>query len=141
MIYHVLMPEVAGGLGTGTLMDTRVHPPAVGSLHYEVDGWLGDDLLESFPCFLISPEAAAALQFAALTGVGFDSAYVTIAPGAEDLVDDRVTRFRWLQATGRPGADDVAVDAAARLVVSDRALTVLQAFRLAQCAITTWSDA
>lgn len=141
MSYHVLAPEVAGGLGPRTVMDAGVHPPAVSRLHYEVEGWLGDDLLESFPCFVISPEAAVALQHAELTGVGIGDADVTVAPGAEGLADDRVTRFRWLRPTGTPGTDDVAIDAAAHLVFSDRALQVLQAFQLAQCDVAMWPDA
>lgn len=54
MRFLKLQPEVAGGLGAKTIMNTTVHPPSVSILEYEFDGWLGDDLLESFPCFVVS---------------------------------------------------------------------------------------
>ena len=50
--YWLVSPEVAGELGDGTVMDTAVHPPWVSRLHHRFQGWLGDDLLECFPCFL-----------------------------------------------------------------------------------------
>lgn len=46
MKFYSLEPEVAGSLGPGTVMDTAVHPPRVHKLHYESDGWSGDDILE-----------------------------------------------------------------------------------------------
>lgn len=58
----MLEPEVAGGLGPRTVMSKDADAPRVEHLHYEVEGWLGDDVLESTPCLLISPEAAAALE-------------------------------------------------------------------------------
>lgn len=141
MPHHVLEPEVAGGLGPRTVMSTDVHPPRVEHLHYEVEGWLGDDVLESTPCFLISPEAAAALQQAGCTGLRTAAAEVTIAPDAAPAVDSRVEGFLWLQPTGEPGQDDLAVDATASLVVSDRALEVLRRFHLEHCDRTDWEPA
>jgi hypothetical protein len=134
--HYMLEPEVAGGLGPHTVMTTNVHPPQVEHLHYEVEGWLGDELLESTPCFLISPEAAAALEQAGCTGLRTADAEVTITPDAAPAVDSRVTGFLWLQPQGQPGRDDVAVDATASLVVSERALEVLRGFRLEHCDVT-----
>ena len=53
-MYYFIEPEVAGGWGGNTIADTSVHPPKISKLHYQFDGWLGDDLLESFPCFIVS---------------------------------------------------------------------------------------
>ncbi|CDX39985.1 hypothetical protein MPLSOD_40275 [Mesorhizobium sp. SOD10] len=50
MDHFYLEPEVSGGLGDDTVMDTGVHPPpVVARLHYEFDGWLGDVIVTSFP--------------------------------------------------------------------------------------------
>lgn len=76
-------------------------------LHYEVHGWLDDDVLESTPCFLISPGAAAAFQQAGCTGLRTADAGVTITSDAAPAVDFRVTGFLWLQPQGQPGVDDL----------------------------------
>lgn len=48
--FYVLEPEVAGGWGgDGTVVDREFHPPIVSRLVYEFDGWLGDDLVTTFP--------------------------------------------------------------------------------------------
>jgi hypothetical protein len=54
MEYFQIAPEVAGGWGRNTVMDRSIHPPHVTKLHFEFDGWLGDVLLESFPCYIIT---------------------------------------------------------------------------------------
>lgn len=133
--HHLLEPEVAGGLGERTVMDPAVHPPRVERLHYEVRGWLGDDLVESTPCFLISRDAARALVRAGCTGFGLAHAEITLQPEACVAVDRRITTFRWMQPGDVAGHDDVALDQTASLVVSDRALEVLRRFRLEHCTV------
>jgi len=72
MKYYYIEPEVAGGLGNDTVMNRSVHPPVVTKLHYQFDGWLGDVLLESSPCFIVTELAKQKLQDARLTGATFD---------------------------------------------------------------------
>ncbi len=62
MRYFYIEPEVSGELGEGTLMDTTVHPPKVEKLNYEFSSWLGDDLIESFPCYIVSERLAERLK-------------------------------------------------------------------------------
>ena len=52
MKYYILEPEVAGGFGENTIMDPTSRPPRVTRFHYEFDGWLGDELLETVACFI-----------------------------------------------------------------------------------------
>lgn len=139
MRYLLLQPEVAGGLREQTTMDASVHPPVVTQLHYEVLDWLGDDLLESFPCFLISPEAAAALTAAGMRSFALADALITLEPQMEDLYDHRVLTFRWLQPTGQPGVDDIALDERAHLIVSENAWNVLSTFSIAHCTSNDWT--
>src|SRR4051812_43969326 len=103
MRFFLVEPEVAGSVSEHSEMDVSVHPPAVTRLHYEVAGWGGDDLLESFPCFLISPEAAAALGAAGMRSFTLDDALITFMSDTEDLIEHRVLTFRWLKPTGKPG--------------------------------------
>jgi hypothetical protein len=53
-MFYLIEPEIAGGLGDHTEIDTEVRPPVVKSLEYRLEGWLGDELLESFPCFIVT---------------------------------------------------------------------------------------
>jgi hypothetical protein len=120
-------PEVAGGLGPETVMDRSVHPPRISRLHYVFDGWLGDDLLESFPGFVVTEEAAARLEAAGLTGFELKPVEIGKSEAFEELYPDReLPEFRWLDVTGTPRQDDFGVDDDGVLVVSERALEVLR---------------
>src|SRR5690606_23050654 len=120
-------PEVAGELGPNTDMDASVHPPRVSRLHYEIADWLGDDLLESFPCFVVTERLATELEKAGLDGFTLDDVQVTLSPEAEELLEDvEIPTFKWLRVDGTAGEHDLGVTATAQLVVSDRALEVLR---------------
>lgn len=72
-----LEPEVAGELGDESVLDTTVHPPRVFKLQYRFIGWLGDDLLETFPCYIVTESLASALLSARLTGFELDEVELT----------------------------------------------------------------
>ena len=50
--YYVIEPEVAGGFGENCEIDWSTGKMQVNKLHYQFDGWLGDELLESTPCYI-----------------------------------------------------------------------------------------
>ncbi|WP_459204012.1 hypothetical protein ACQVRV_07895 [Ralstonia pseudosolanacearum] len=62
MKYFFIEPEVAGKLGENTVLDPTVHPARVDKLHYKFSGWLGDAMLESFPCVIATQAASDALK-------------------------------------------------------------------------------
>ncbi|RJK97521.1 hypothetical protein [Vallicoccus soli] len=133
---YVLEPEVAGGLGERTVWDRTGPVPRVTALHYEVDQWLGDDLLESHPCFLATEALARAVDEAGLTGVAWGAAEVTTSDVAADLAPhQRLPPLRWLQPVGEAGRDDVALDGTGRLLCSDAAMDVLRGFHLENCLV------
>ena len=141
MKYYALAPEVAGGLGKDTEMDTTVHPPLVTRLHYEFADWFGDDLIESFPCFLITAELGAQVEGADLSGFVLADLETTVSPEAEERLDGRqLPPFRWLQLTGQPGTDDFGQTPQARLVVSQRALDLLHQGNLKNCDIEDYGE-
>jgi hypothetical protein len=127
----VLSPEVAGELGDNTILDSSVHPPKVFHLHHRFEGWLGDDLLEAFPCFLVSSPLAAALEEARLVGFSLDEAEVSVSPDFEELYPGRVLPgFWWLKITGEERHADFRLTSDFRLEVSSRALKVLRKFNI-----------
>ncbi len=126
--HYIIEPEVAGGWGEQTeFTRTPGRPVVVHKLHYEFDGWLGDELLESSPCFIATERMAVALQQAQLTGFGFDNVVVSMSGQFEDLYPGRdLPKFVWLRVVGSAGKDDFGLTSDLRLVVSVRALSVLK---------------
>ena len=127
MQYFLIEPEVAGGLGSNTILDRSRHPPAVTRLHYQLDGWLGDAILESFPAFIVTVDARDALEGLGSTGVEFAEVEVTTSDTFEELHPGReLPDFVWLKPKGEAGRDDFGVASDGRLVVSERVLGVLR---------------
>ena len=136
MTYHELQPEVAGGWGAHTQADTSCHPPIVSRLHYEFDGWLGDCLLESFPCFIATESVIAALADGGMTGFEVSDVEISLTQEFRGQYPDRdVGHWRWLRPTASPGEADIAVSKSCVLVVSARALQVFKAHGLFNCTI------
>ena len=139
MDYFYVQPEVAGELGANTVMDSTVHPPRVDRLHYQFTGWLGDVLLESFPCFIATEGAKEKLQFEGLTGVRFGEVEISTARPFNELYPEReLPRFVWIRIEGKPSEDDFGIASDARLVVSERALKVLKHLGIAHAIINEY---
>ena len=134
--FFELRPEVAGQLGEDTTLDTTVHPPHVTFLHYEFDGWLGDDLLESFPCYVVTKRLEKALKSAGVGGCSFDLVEVTKSDLFEDLHPNfTLPDFSWLQVQGAAGVDDFGLSNDHILVVSESVLTILRSFVFNHCSV------
>jgi len=134
--YFALEPEVAGGLGPNTVMDTSNHPPVVSCLEYQFASWLGDDLLESYPCYIGTRRLADALTEGQFEGLSFHALSVSVDPEFEDVTRiDELPTFLWMKVVGSAGRDDVGLSETGRLVVCQTALDVLRAFTLDHCDI------
>ena len=138
-MYHALEPEVAGSIGGRSVLDTSVHPPIISKLHYHFDGWLGDELLERFPCFIVTENLRQIIEKATATGCTFDNVEITkseqflqLFPGVELPV------FYWLQITGTAGIDDIGFSDDYRIVVSDRVFQKMKSgAQLTHCDVET----
>ena len=136
MRYFLIEPEIAGGLGKSTLMDRTNHPPVVSRLHYELEGWLGDALLESFPAFVITEQATSALVQAGITGADFGTVDVTTSDQFEEMYPDRkIPNFFWLRIKGKAAQDDFGTAPDGRLVVSQRTLDILSQFGISNAIV------
>lgn len=47
-------------------------PPRLSNVSLEFDGWLGDNLIETYPLFAVTDRLRAALEAAGMTGVSFE---------------------------------------------------------------------
>lgn len=141
MKYYALNPEVAGDLGRNTKMDSSVHPPIVLRLHFELDAWLGDGLIQTFPCYLATTELCAQIEAAGCTGVRFEKAEVSASEEFYELQPDTLMPdLTWLQISGKPREADFGLTADARLVVSEHALHAIKRARLNHCDIAPFKD-
>ena len=139
MNYYMLEPEVADGLGQNTRLDTSIHPPRVNQLHYEFIGWLGDELLESFPCFIVTAQLGEDFLNASLTGFNLDQVEVSPTPEFSELYrQKKLPEFRWLQINGQAGIDDFGNTPDGRLIVSESTKAILDRHLLSNCRIEIW---
>ena len=96
-------------------------------LHYEFQGWQGDELLESTPSFIVSERGAREIQKTQLTGVTFDEVEVTTSEQFQELYPTRqLPKFVWLRIEGTAGQDDFGTAPDGRLIASERALGLLR---------------
>ena len=133
MTSYRVEPYVAGRLGAGTKLDDSTHPPSVERLDYEFEEWPGTDIVGSYPCVLVSHRLARGMLDAELSGVVLDDVTVTVDPQMRRFFPDEAAalpRWHWLRPpSDRPGSD-LRRDGEGRLVVSQRAMDVLDGFDL-----------
>lgn len=133
--FFVIEPEVAGGFGEHTVIDRSTGKMVVTKLHYEFEGWLGDHLLESTPCYIVSDELAREIEINGLSGVKFDFVEVTLSDQFREIYKNKsIPNFVWLKVIGEPGKDDFGIAPGLRLVVSERALSVLKTSGISHAA-------
>ncbi|MGJ8674287.1 hypothetical protein [Rubritalea sp.] len=136
MLYFELEPEVAGELGDSSIIDATVHPPIVTKLHYEFSGWLGDCLVESFPCYIIKSEVAELLQNSGFTGFSISDAQVSVSSEFVELhPNSNLGSWKWLRPSGRAGIDDIAVSSDHTLIVSNSVLNLLKSHGIDNCDV------
>lgn len=135
-----IKPEVAGGLAEGSDYDVAREPQLVGPLHYEFEDWLGDDIVSTAGFWLVTNRLAAALREAGVTGWALDVVHVS---RSEELVLRKpgleLPDWNRLVPHGIAG-DDIVLVHRVYLCVSERALSVLRSFNLANARIRNESE-
>ena len=127
-MFYKLEPEVSGEMGGNTELDVSTHPPKVSKLHYHLDFWLGDDLLETFPCFLVTDKLRAVIEEMKATGAAFGEVEVSFGEEfRERYPGGPLPRLSWLKPIGVPCRDDFGLVDTASLVVSERLWDAMRA--------------
>ncbi len=125
--HFVLEPEVAGQLGEHTVMDRSTHPPKIEKLHFIFDGWLGDDIVATFPSFLVSKNLYKLLKESELKGFEFGTCLISCSYTFNELLKDtKLPQFYWLKITGRDENADFRLNSKNYLTLSERALNLLK---------------
>lgn len=105
-MHYILHPETPGETGDKTIMDTTTHPSVVTSLHIVFQGWMGDDLMECFPCFMVTEKLKQRLQQLKATGFIIQPCQVEVSP--EFLLMQPgviLPPIYWLQVGHHPDCD------------------------------------
>ena len=76
---YVLQPLVGGELGQDVEFDHATHPPVIDRVQYVLDYPTSEDLMESFPAYIVSEALAERLVAAGLRG--FTLAEAEVLPG------------------------------------------------------------
>ena len=107
MKLYRLEAEVAGGWGDNTVVDNRAELesgleiiPRISQLDYALTDWLGDDLIASAPCYLVTESLADAFVSAGMTGFTFADVTITQSPEFTLRSHKQLPHFRWLQMSG-----------------------------------------
>ena len=136
--YYIIEPEVAGGLGLNSNIDRTTFPPIVEKLHFVFEGWLGDPILESFPCFIVTDRLARKMEEAGLTGFHLQPLEVSFSESFHSSeTDPKSEEFRWLVLDTGDISTDLATTNDGRLVASKKALELMIASGMKNAEIST----
>ena len=145
MKYYQIHPQVDGHFGRNTVfIDESARPIQIEKLHMELDSFTGDDIITSIGIYVVTDQLAGILQSAVPKISGISFADVEISKSDEyywnqtkgyDYAPEQLPKFVWLKVSGEAGVDDFAKPSKGHLVVSERALHVLQSFNLEHCKI------
>ncbi|MDR4904621.1 hypothetical protein P4T54_11485 [Bacillus mycoides] len=153
MNLYLLAPEVAGGHGEQTVYGTEKEIKEEGIsgkvqfLHYEFYGWLGDDLLESTPCFIVSDKFKNALESSQLRDFKIEKCLISLSEEFQELYPDKKIPDFWrLTPIGTVTTENAhytdwsghhfCLSSRGDLVLTEEVLLFLKSFALNHCDIT-----
>jgi hypothetical protein len=127
--YQKIQPEVIVGLGEKTQFLEKVPPfRTVINLHIQLEDWLGDDLMECHPCYIVTQSLKEGLESSAFSGFEFSDLEVTKDEYFDNnyQINRPLPKFYWLKVIGVLNRDDMSVDLDSSLSISDELLSFLQ---------------
>lgn len=143
-----LEPEVPGQIGNNSIItykDGRIDE--IKFLHFVFDGWLGDDLVTTYPCYLVSEKLEHALASSDRTGFVFEHAEISVSRTYKQLYPDRIIpNFKRLMMQGTVlfkdseywewSGHDICRGNKGGLVVTEKAYELMKQFNINHCEIT-----
>lgn len=152
MYLYMLEPEVAGEIGENTVYDNfediryRGAKPEISKLHFIFSGWLGDDIIESTPCFIVTEELRKKIEESNLVGYEFQSVEISLSDEFIEMYPEReLPKFKRLIPKGKVAikdesytgwtGEDFNFSDKSYLVVSQKALDIINKFNINNCDI------
>ncbi len=146
-----LEPEVAGEIGENSKIKyERGIIREVEFLHYEFTGWLGDEILTSHPCFIVSENIVEDILKSNLKGYRFEDIEISTSDEFKEIYPNRyIPNFKRLVPIGeviirdekiiQSSGDDFCLEDNVELVVSYNALEILKRHKIENCEISPLS--
>jgi len=126
--YKRIQPEVIVGLGSNTVFK-EIKPPfrTIEELHIELEDWLGDDLMECFPVYVVTEKLKEELNNSSFSGFNFKTMEVTNAEyfGDNYQLDIKLPKFYWMEIVGEFRKDDFVLSDKKELLINEKFLKVL----------------
>lgn len=125
--YFEVDPEVPGYPSEKSETAGDGYPLHYKSLHFVFQGWMGDQIVTSWPIYLVTSSLAEAFKAENLSGFEIDSVKVEKDPRfVESEPDIILPPFVWFKVNGVCGESDFFLDEGA-LVISEDALRIVLA--------------
>ncbi len=137
MKYFRIEPSAPGVVGENARWDTSSIPPKISNAEIEIMAWQGDDLIECYPLYAVTPRLAAALREADLTGFQLTRLTTRLAAAGSFNSAQEIPAFERLVVTGMASEDDAGFSDGADLIVSRSFLEVLRRFSLTDCEVVS----
>jgi hypothetical protein len=152
MKLYELEPEVAGGFGENTVysnlneVEQKRGRSTITHLNYEFSGWLGDELLETTPCFIVTMSLANDIEKSDLKGYKFEDVEISTNDEFKELYPMiTLPEFKRIIPQGTVvvnsevfhnwSGDDFCISNNFILIVSERALNILKKHKLVYCDV------
>lgn len=143
MNYYLLNPEIAGELGDNSIIEYENGKiKEVLFLEYTFMGWQGDELLSTHPCFIVTKNLQEDIIVSGLSGVVFKEIAVSFSEDFYEIYPNiKLPPFVQIvcQESCENSYDNLQYDFYYNkykdIIVSERALDVLQKHKMDMCII------
>jgi hypothetical protein len=127
--YNIIQPEVVVGIGENTEFEEKTPPfLTLKKLHINLEDWLGDDLMECHPAYIVTETLKIGLENSNFSGFTFQNMEVT----KDEYFDNNYQQkkslpiFYWMKVDGKKDVDDLFIGDAKSLLINEDLLKYLK---------------
>jgi hypothetical protein len=127
-MYKIIQPEVIVGLGEKTEFLEKEAPfKTITKLHIKLEDWLGDDLMECFPCYIITENLKNELIINNFSGYKIKDLEITMSEYFFNnyTLQKPIPKFYWLIIDGIEDKTDIYLGKEKKLFCNDRLINLI----------------
>ena len=110
--YNKIQPEVIVGIGNNTVFEEKEPPfKTINRLHIELEDWLGDDLVECYPVYIVTDALKKGLEESNFSGFKFAEMEITKSEYFDDnyQLKKELPNFYWMKIIGQLDIDEILI--------------------------------
>ena len=136
-MYYFIKPQSASQLGNKTVYDKSVVPWGIEKLHVIFDVWSNDDILKNSPCYFISKKLHNGILDSELSGIEIgEQIQIDKSDTFQSLYPNKkIGEFYLVHITGSPMVSDFGILSPNKLIISEKALKLLNGYIMNDCEI------